>query len=203
MSKITIALATYNEGKRREYELLFRALPVFIKGLSEFKGISVMEEKGRDFTEIAMNKAQFVSRVLGLPALADDSGLALEALNGAPGTLSARYAGPTADDYQNTLKLLEEMREKDNRNASFYCSIALAKPDGRVLHYSGSCSGIILNEPTGENGFGYDPVFYYPPLHKTFAQLSIEEKNRVSHRGQAMMKLMNDFEKILAWLKEA
>ena len=202
MSKIVLVLATHNKGKIREYELLFKKLPIEIKGLSEFKRIPEFEEDGKTFEEIATKKAQFASRILGVPSLADDSGLVVEALNGAPGIFSARYAGGSADDYQNKLKLLEEMRGKENRNATFVCSIAIAKPAGQVLTFTGRCSGIILNEPAGANGFGYDPLFYYPPLSKTFAQLSIEEKGRVSHRGQAMRKLKDDFENVLRWLKD-
>ena len=103
---------------------------------------------------------------------------------------------------QNNLKLLEEMKGKENRNATFFCSIAIAKPAGQALSYTGRCSGIILNESEGANGFGYDPIFYYPALDRTFAQLSPEEKNRVSHRGEAMRKLKNDLERILTWLQE-
>jgi XTP/dITP diphosphohydrolase len=200
MSKIVMVLATYNKGKQREYELLSMNSPIALKGLSELEEIPLPDEEGRTFEEIATKKARAASRMLGVPALADDSGLAVEALNGAPGVLSARYAGGSADDYQNIHRLLEEMRGKENREATFYCSIALAKPGGLVLNYAGRCSGIILNEPAGARGFGYDPIFYYPPLRKTFAQLSPEEKNRVSHRGQAMRRFLNDLERILTWL---
>ena len=202
MSKIVLVLATHNKGKKREYELFYKKLPIEIKGLSEFKRIPEFEEEGRTFKEIAINKAQFASRILDVPALADDSGLEVEALNGAPGILSARYSGESAGDYQNNRKLLEEMRGKENRNATFVCSIAIAKPSGQVLTYAGRCSGIILNEPEGTDGFGYDPIFYYPPFRKTFAQLSVDEKNRVSHRGQAMGKLKDDFRKVLIWLED-
>lgn len=206
MSKIVIALATHNKGKRREYELLFRESPIEIKRpfkrLSPFEDIPAFEEEGKTFEEIATKKAQRASKILGAPALADDSGLVVEALNGAPGIFSARYAGESASDYQNNLKLLEEMKGKENRNATFFCSIAIAKPTAQALSYTGRCSGIILNEPEGANGFGYDPIFYYPALDRTFAQLSPEEKNRVSHRGEAMRKLKNDLERILTWLQE-
>ena len=203
MSKIVLVMATHNKGKKREYELLFKKLPMEIKGLSEFKRIPEFEEEGKTFEAIATKKAQFASRILGVPSMADDSGLEVEALNGAPGILSARYAGESADDYQNNRKLLEKMKGKENRNATFVCSIAVAKPAGRVLTYTGRCFGIILDEPIGTKGFGYDPLFYYPPLKKTFAQLSVEEKSRVSHRGQALRKLEEDFNKVLIWLEEA
>jgi len=202
MKKIVFVLATRNKGKMREFELLFKGLPVEIKGVSEFQKIPEFEEEGSTFEEIAINKAQFVSKALDLPAIADDSGLIVEALNGAPGIFSARYAGKSATNGQNNRKLLEKMEGKKNRNAIFVCSIAISKPTGQVLTYTGRCSGIILQEPAGTNGFGYDPFFYYSLLGKTFAQLSVEEKNMVSHRGQAMRKLKNDFKKIMIWLKE-
>lgn len=202
MKKIVLVLATRNKGKKREFELLFNGLPVKIKGVSEFQKIPKFEEEGSTFEEIAINKAKCVSKALDLPAIADDSGLTVEALNGAPGIFSARYAGKSATNGQNNRKLLEKMKGKENRNAIFVCSIAISKPTGQVLTYLGRCSGIILHEPAGTNGFGYDPFFYYSPLGKTFAQLSVEEKSRVSHRGQAMKKLKNDFKKIMIWLKE-
>jgi len=202
MKKIVLVLATRNKGKKREFELLFKGLPVEIKGVSEFQNIPEFEEEGSTFEEIAINKAKFVSKALDLPAIADDSGLTVEALNGAPGIFSARYAEKSATNDQNNRKLLEKMEGKENRNAIFVCSIAISKPTGQILTYTGRCSGIILQEPAGTNGFGYDPFFYYSLLGKTFAQLSVEEKNRVSHRGQAMRKLKNDFKKIMIWLKE-
>jgi XTP/dITP diphosphohydrolase len=202
MSQIVVVLATHNKGKKKEYELFFKASPLALKGLSEFEEIPEFEEEERIFEEIAANKALSAARVLGIPALADDSGLEVDCLNGAPGILSARYAGESADDYQNNRKLLEQMKGKENRNATFVCSIALAKPGGEVLTFTGRCSGIILHEPLGRNGFGYDPLFYYPPFHRTFAQLSAEEKSGVSHRGQAMRKLEEDLKKVLIWLKE-
>ena len=202
MKKIVLVLATRNKGKKREFELLFKGLSVEIKGVSEFQKIPEFEEEGSTFEEIAINKAKFISKALDLPAIADDSGLTVEALNGAPGIFSARYAGKSATNGQNNRKLLEKMEGKENRNAIFVCSIAISKPTGQVLTYTGRCSGIILHVPAGTNGFGYDPFFYYSPLGKTFAQLSVEEKSRVSHRGQAMRKVKNDFKKIMIWLKE-
>jgi len=202
MKKLVLVLATRNKGKKREFELLFNGLPAEIKGVSEFRKIPEFEEEGSTFEEIAIHKAKVVSKALNLPAIADDSGLTVEALNGAPGIFSARYAGKSATNGQNNRKLLEKMAGKENRNAAFVCSIAISKPTDQVLTYTGRCSGIILNEPAGTNGFGYDPFFYYSPLGKTFAQLSVEEKSRVSHRGQAMRKLKNDFKKIMIWLKE-
>ena len=201
MPRAVLVAATRNEGKRKEYELLFRELPIEIKGLSDFPEIPEFSEQGNSFEEIARNKAQFASKMLDIPALADDSGLAVEVLDGAPGIFSARYAGDSADDYHNNLKLLEELNGKDRRNATFVCSIALAKPTGQALTYTGTCSGIILHESLGTGGFGYDPLFYYPPLQKTFAQLSRDDKNAVSHRGRAIKKLTADLGNILVWLR--
>jgi XTP/dITP diphosphohydrolase len=201
MARPVLIAATRNEGKRKEYELLFRKLPIEIKGLSDYPEIPEFSEQGSSFEEIATNKARFASKMLAIPALADDSGLAVEALNGAPGIFSARYAGERADDYHNNLKLLEELDGEERRTATFFCSIALARPTGQTLTYIGACSGIILHKPLGTRGFGYDPLFYYPPLKKTFAQLSANDKNAVSHRGRAIKKLVADLENIMEWLR--
>ncbi|MEA3358613.1 MAG: XTP/dITP diphosphatase [Thermodesulfobacteriota bacterium] len=200
MKKPTLVLGTQNKGKIKEFKLLFRRLPIKIEGISIFSNIQKFKEKGNTFAEIAAYKAKFVSKILKVPALSDDSGLEVKSLNGAPGIYSARYAGELADDSEKNRKLLEEMKGKADRSARFSCSISIAKPSGETRIYSGECYGIILNEPAGNNGFGYDPLFYYPPLKRTFAQLSPEEKSMVSHRGQAINKLMNDFKKVIAWL---
>ena len=202
MSKVVLALATYNKGKKREYELLFKKLPIEIKALSDFEGKLEFMEEEKTFEEIAAGKALLASKTLGIPSIADDSGLSVEALNGAPGIYSARYAGKSANDKQNNNKLLKELMGKKNRDAAFICSIAIAKPSGNVITYSGKCSGVILDKPVGFNGFGYDPYFYYPPFKKSFAQLTIEEKSRVSHRGLAMENLKKDLGKIMEWLEE-
>jgi XTP/dITP diphosphohydrolase len=140
--------------------------------------------------------------MLGFPVLADDSGLMVDALGGRPGVHSARYAGAKASDKENNLKLLEAMKGLINRKATFKCVIIIAVPSGPALTYEGLCDGEITNEMKGDHGFGYDPVFYYPPLKRTFAQLSLEEKNRVSHRGKAMAQLQGEFDKILEWLRQ-
>lgn len=202
MSNIILVLATHNTGKVREFKLFFKDSHVTLKYLSEFRDIPPFKESGNTFEEIAVNKAKFVAECLEIPSIADDSGLAVECLNGSPGIFSARYAGKYADDSKRNRRLLSEMRGKDNRNASFICAIAIAKPDGKFLVYTGKCSGIILKEPLGVNGFGYDPLFYYPPLKRTFAQISPEEKTRISHRGIAMQKVKDDMNKIFNWLLE-
>jgi XTP/dITP diphosphohydrolase len=125
----------------------------------------------------------------------------VEALGGEPGVLSARYAGEGAGDDAKILKLLKAMEGVSNRKAAFECVIAIAVPRGPALIYEGRCEGEIAREPMGNNGFGYDPIFFYEPSGKTFAQMSQEEKNRVSHRGKAMAKLLAEFDKVMKWLE--
>ncbi|MBW2136540.1 MAG: XTP/dITP diphosphatase [Deltaproteobacteria bacterium] len=196
-----LVLATRNRGKVEEIKSLLSGFDVIIRGLTEFGTIPPIEEDGETFEENAYRKAHLTAKVLGLPALADDSGLVVEALNGMPGVHSARYAGPGATDRDRNLKLLKAMERIENRKALFECVIAIAVPKGPALIFDGVCEGEIALEMRGENGFGYDPVFYYPPLKKTFAEMTPEEKNRVSHRGRAMAQLKADFEKVLVWLE--
>ena len=197
-----LVLATRNAGKTREMCQLLRDFPVEIKNLDDFGPIPPVEEDGTTFDENAYKKASFTAKVLGLPALADDSGLEVEALGGAPGIHSARYAGPNATDAENNARLLREMEGKANRAAAFMCVISIAVPSGVALTYEARCEGVIAEAPGGNSGFGYDPVFYYPPLNRTFAQLSAEEKNRVSHRGKAFAELKEEFEKVLTWIRQ-
>lgn len=197
-----LVLATENPGKTREIRELLRDFPVTIKNLDDFGSIPNVEEDGATFDENAFKKASFTAKVLGFPALADDSGLEVEALGGAPGVHSARYAGPSATDQERMAKLLQEMEGKTNRAAAFMCVISIAVPSGVALTYEGRCEGLIAEAPAGENGFGYDPVFYYPPLKKTFAQLSAEGKNRVSHRGTALAEVKEEFDKVLIWIRQ-
>jgi XTP/dITP diphosphohydrolase len=195
-----IVLATRNKGKTAEIQNLLEPFPVAIKNLDDFGPIPEVVEDGNTFEENAYKKASFTARVLGYPALSDDSGLVVAALDGAPGVHSARYAGPDATDAQRNRKLLAAMRHQSNRQATFACVISLAVPSGPALTYEGRCEGLISTAPAGGNGFGYDPVFYYPPLDKTFAQLSIAEKGRVSHRGKALRELQEEFDKVLKWI---
>ena len=197
-----LVLATRNAGKTREICDLLRDFPVEIRNLDDFGPIPCVEEDGISFDENAYKKASFTAKVLGFPALADDSGLEVEALGGAPGIHSARYAGPNATDAENNAKLLREMEGKAERAAAFTCVISIAVPSGVALTYEARCEGLIPEVPGGNSGFGYDPVFYYPPLNKTFAQLSAEEKNRVSHRGKAFAELKEEFEKVLLWIRQ-
>jgi len=200
--KIIIVIATRNKGKKSEISDLLKGFPVDIKGLDDFGPIPHIEEDGNTFDENAYKKASFTARILGFPALADDSGLLVEALGGAPGVLSARYAGENATDEQRCQKLLQEMEGKTNRKAAFECVISIAVPTGPALTYEARCEGLIAEQPSGSNGFGYDPVFYYPPLNKTFGELSIEEKSHVSHRGKALGEFKDELDKVMIWIKQ-
>lgn len=196
----TIVLATRNAGKVKEFQQLLKDFPVEIKNLNDFGPIPEVVEDGKTFDDNAYKKAAFTAKVLGLPAIADDSGLVVEALGGAPGVLSARYAGDKATDRENMEKLLREMAGQNNRKAAFECVISIAVPAGPALTYEGRCEGEIALEPHGDSGFGYDPVFFYPAYGKTFAEISSEKKNRVSHRGKALAEVVAEFDKILTWL---
>ena len=200
--QILLVIATRNKGKTKEIKDLFKDFPVDIKDLDDFGPIPHLEEDGDTFDENAYKKASFAARILGMPALADDSGLMVEALNGAPGVHSARYAGENATDEQRYLKLLSEMEGRANRKAAFECVISIAVPTGPALTYEARCEGLIAEVPAGSNGFGYDPVFYYPPYKKTFAELTRQEKNRVSHRGKALAELKDEFDKVLIWIRQ-
>jgi XTP/dITP diphosphohydrolase len=203
MTKKTIlVLATRNAGKTREIKELLQDFPVDIMNLEDFGPIPPVEEDGATFDDNAYKKASFTAKVLGLPALADDSGLEVEALDKAPGVHSARYAGPDAADEENNAKLLDEMEGKTNRSAAFMCVISIAVPSGAALTYEARCEGLISEAPAGSQGFGYDPVFYDPRLEKTFAELSTEEKNRVSHRGKAFAELKGEFDKVMVWIQQ-
>ena len=180
--RLTLVIATGNPGKTAEIRDMLKGYPIDIKNLDDFGPIPPVVEDGDTFDENAYKKASFVSKILGYPALADDSGLVVDALDGAPGVYSARYAGENATDVQRYTKLLEEMKGQANRQAAFECVISLAVPTGAALTYEGRCEGLIAEEPSGDGGFGYDPVFYYPPLKKTFGELSRKEKSRISHQ---------------------
>ncbi|MGE5841745.1 MAG: XTP/dITP diphosphatase [Deltaproteobacteria bacterium] len=197
-----LIIATRNKGKIEEFKALFSGFPINIKSLNDFGPIPEPVEDGKTFEENAYKKAHFTARVLGFPALADDSGLVVDALGGQPGIFSARYAGEGAGDEANIRKLLKAMEAVTDRRSAFECVIAIAVPRGPALIYEGRCEGEVARVPSGKSGFGYDPIFYYQPLKKTFAELSQEEKNRVSHRGKAMAQLLAELEKVMAWLKE-
>lgn len=202
MKKVNyLVIASRNKGKTAEIRELLSGFPITIKNLDDFGPIPEVEEDGETFDQNAYKKASFTARVLGHPALADDSGLVVDALDGAPGVLSARYAGPDATNEQRFQKLLREMEGVSNRKAAFECVISLAVPTGPALTYEGRCEGLIAESPVGSNGFGYDPIFFYPPLKKTFAELTREEKGRVSHRGKALDEFRNEFDSVIKWIE--
>ena len=196
-----LIIATRNKGKTAEIGELLSGFPITIKNLDDFGPIPDVEEDGQTFDENAYKKASFTARILGYPALADDSGLLVDALNGAPGVFSARYAGLDATDEDRFRQLLQKMKGVSNRRAAFECVISIAVPTGPALTYEGRCEGIIAESPRGVNGFGYDPIFFYPPLNKTFAELTRDEKSRVSHRGKALEELRNEFDNVMKWIQ--
>ncbi len=183
-----IILATHNLHKMEEMRDVLKDLAIDILTLEQFPNIEDIPETGETMKENALIKARTVNRLTGIPAIGDDTGLEVETLNGAPGVYSARYAGENASFEDNINKLLTEMKIKVDRNAQFRTVTVFV--DGKdELIAEGKIDGLITKEPKGANGFGYDPVFYIPELKRTFAELSAEEKNKISHRGLALQKL--------------
>ncbi len=201
MSSQIMVLATRNKGKVAEMRELLAGEQIQLMSLDDFGPTPEPVEDADSFEDNAYKKASFYARILGFPALADDSGLVVEALGGAPGVQSARWAGESATDADRSAKLLQEMKGRKDRAAAFVCALVLAVPHGPALTWVGRCEGEIAAEAAGANGFGYDPVFYYPALKKTFAQLSREEKNEVSHRGQALKEFRSELDKVKTWLR--
>lgn len=185
-----LVLASGNQGKIAEFQKLLEGLDIEVHSLQEYPDIGEIVEDGTSFAENALIKARTVCKVTGKPALADDSGLMVDALDGAPGIFSARFAGEHHNDAANNEKLLRllEPIEEEKRSGKFFCAIAIVLPDGREYTVEGTCSGKILRELRGVGGFGYDPLFLVEEMGKTFAELSMEEKNRISHRGHANRK---------------
>jgi XTP/dITP diphosphohydrolase len=201
----TIVVATKNPGKVREFAHAFGKLGMKVVSMFDYPDLPDIVEDGSTFAENARKKARTVAEALGLPALADDSGLEVEALGGDPGVYSARYAGPGADDARNNAKLLEELAKITDRltlqqledgtkllsDARFVCALALYDPFGGVFtEAEGYVSGRIADKPSGERGFGYDPLFWLPAYGKTMARLTTEEKQAISHRGEALSSLL-------------
>ena len=199
-----LLLASSNAGKLREYRVLAgeqpSAVSLTLELFPDFAGRPSFEETAPTFAENAAGKALHYSRFTSLPVMADDSGLVVTALGGAPGVYSARYAGPGATDAQRIAKLTEKLQDETrragrssaalDRSARFVCAIALAVHGRVAAVLSDSVSGELLDRPRGNAGFGYDPVFWFPPLGKTFAEMSEEEKNLYSHRGKAFRKML-------------
>ncbi|MDJ0984872.1 MAG: XTP/dITP diphosphatase [Desulfobacterales bacterium] len=199
--EIPLVIATGNPGKVVEINDLLTGFPIQIKSLTDFGPIPEVEEDGETFEENAYKKSSFTAKILGIPALADDSGLMVDALGGAPGVRSARYAGANASDEQRVAKLLKNMQGQTNRKAAFECVLSIAVPSGPALTYEARCEGQIADAPAGHKGFGYDPIFFYPPLNKTFGQMTIAEKSHVSHRGKALNELRQEMDKVLIWIR--
>jgi len=195
----TLLIATHNPGKLREYRQLLRDLPLEITDLDAEGITEEIPETGKTFAENAIQKATAYARISGLWTWADDSGLEVDALNGEPGVRSARFGGPGASDEDRYRLLLQRMAHvpPGQRSARFRCVIAIATPDGRVEVAEGRCEGEIALAPRGAHGFGYDPVFYLPEWGKTMADLSPEEKNRISHRARAAQAARAILERML------
>ena len=191
-----IVLATHNRGKMEEMAAILGHLPVELLTLDAFPEIGDIPETGNTLKENAFIKAETVHRLTGLPALADDTGLEVDALNGAPGIYSARYAGADATFDDNCQKMLKELHgiPVEKRTARFRTVIAFVN-GGEKEWVEGVAEGRIIDEKRGIGGFGYDPIFYYPPLRKTFAELDSVEKNSISHRGKALRNFCGILEK--------
>lgn len=189
-----IVLASNNQGKLKEFYQILSPLGVELHSQSEF-GVPEADEPFFSFVENALAKARHASKLTGLPALADDSGICVNALKGAPGVFSARYAGEPKSDLRNNQKLIADLQNESNKSAYYYCVLVLVRSehDPQPVIADGVWNGEIVVTPRGENGFGYDPHFWIPSLYKTVAELSAEQKNQLSHRGQALRVL---FEKL-------
>lgn len=192
-----VVVATGNAGKLREFRAILGDLPIELVSLAQVDEV-VFPAEGLDYRDNAIAKARAVAQQLGLPAIADDSGLEVAALEGAPGPLSARYGGPELSDAGRVARLLEALRdvEGEARAARFYCVAALAWPTGEIETAEGVCPGSILRAPRGEGGFGYDPIFQPDGYEVGMAELSEAEKNRISHRGRALQALRGALERL-------
>lgn len=186
-----LVVATRNRGKFREIAAILGDWPGSLRSLEEFPGLPEAVEDGPTLAENALKKARWVAAQTGLPALADDSGLEVEALEGAPGVHSARFGGPGLTDAERNGLLLEQLREvpSEQRRARFRCVVALVLPDGREWSAEGTCEGQITLEPVGTCGFGYDPIFEVAGWGRTMAELPLEVKNTLSHRARALRAL--------------
>ena len=211
MKKVKIIIATRNKGKVREMANAFSALPVELISLADWEAdLGLTEhpepvEDGETFEENSFKKADFYAKLTGLPCIADDSGLEVEALGGAPGVYSARYSGENATDEKNNAKLLADIKAKglNESPAAYQCALTFMNTDGGFIKEKGYCHGTIkCTEPKGENGFGYDPYFYvdWQGESKTMAELTVEEKHTLSHRGAALDKMAVSLGKIMMFL---
>lgn len=187
-----IVLATHNQGKIREFQKAFAEIGWQAVPIADIAEVEDPEETGTTFEENALQKARCYAKAVNLPVLSDDSGIIACALGDRPGVYSARYAGHHGDDEANNQKLIADLAAfpPEQRTVHYICSLVLIWPDGRTVTAEGSCDGILRDFYAGQNGFGYDPLFYVPDKGKTMAELSMAEKNEISHRGKALKKLV-------------
>lgn len=192
-----IVFATKNEGKVKEISEMLAGMDIELVSLNHFKSLPEIVEDGQTYLENALKKAKSISEFTGETVLADDSGLQVDILEGAPGIYSARYAGEDATDEDNNVKLLARLKDvpDEKRTASFFCALVLYHQDGHYDAFEGRWQGRIIDERRGTNGFGYDPIFLSLHLNKTAAELPPEIKNKISHRGQAFAKLKSHLSK--------
>lgn len=190
---MALIIATQNKGKLKEICRVLQSVGIEAEGMDNYPHLVAGIEDGETFAANAQKKAQAIVEQTGKPCLADDSGLTVDALQGRPGVYSARYAGEGATDQQNNQLLLKEMAQipDGQRQAAFCCVMALCFPDGKCLFFEGRLEGQILREEQGAGGFGYDPLFQVGDDARSLAQISLDEKNSISHRGQALMQMMN------------
>ncbi|KRN33661.1 XTP/dITP diphosphatase [Weissella halotolerans] len=195
-----ILFASRNEGKIKEFQRFLAPFGIKVRALPELKDVPSIQEDGATFLENARIKAQTIMDYYHLPVVAEDGGLMVKALAGAPGVHSARYAGDH-DDVANNAKLLSALSglPTSERTAAFYAVIVALKPNGDELIADGQVDGRILTQPQGEDGFGYDPLFFYPPFDKTMAEMTLDEKNAISHRGRALTNFM---QQLPTWLED-
>jgi len=202
--RTTLILASRNRKKLREIAELLTGLDVRLVSAADFSDAPEVEETGQTFAENAALKAGTVAAATGHWTIADDSGLAVDVLDGAPGVYSARYAGPESNDRQNNEKLLAQLRDvpDERRGAQFVCCLALADPAGTIhVQVEGRCRGQLLHEPRGQSGFGYDPLFWIPEYRRTFAELTLTAKSVLSHRARAFEKLIPRLAGLLAKIR--
>jgi XTP/dITP diphosphohydrolase len=188
---VNLVLATRNKGKVREIGSALAISSLTFQSLNDFPNLPEVIEDGSSFLENALKKARTVSKHLQLPVLADDSGLEVDILKGAPGILSARFSGLKATDQENNQKLLTLLQgvPEEKRTARFVCVLVLYEPSGQWVQTEGICEGLITLVPRGDQGFGYDPIFYLSEFQRTMAQLPLETKNQISHRARALEKM--------------
>ncbi len=193
-----VILATHNKGKIREFQKCFSEIGWKAVPISEVADIQEPEETGKTFEENALQKARYYAEMIQQPVLSDDSGITAIALGDEPGVYSARYAGKHGDDEANNRKLIESLKpySGESRRGYYTCVIAVVWPDGREITAEGKCEGIIRDFYKGNGGFGYDPLFYLPEMGKTMAELTMEEKNKISHRGKALKTLLSKLKNI-------